>query len=41
MAPNLAKLGLTADINPFIKLDKDFKIGNLFDTVIDSVTSRI
>ena len=34
VAPNLAKLGLTADINPFIKRDKDFKIGNLFEAPV-------
>jgi multiple sugar transport system substrate-binding protein len=31
ISPNLAKLGLLADINPYIKRDKDFKVGNYFE----------
>src|SRR5688500_13431102 len=34
VAPNLAKLGLTADINPFIKRDKDFKKDSLFEAAV-------
>lgn len=34
VAPNIFKLGLTADINPYIKKDKDFKVANLFDAPV-------
>ena len=34
VAPNLAKLGLTADINPFVKKDKEFKLANLFEAPV-------
>ena len=34
VAPNLAKLGLTADINPYIKRDRDFKTANLFEAAV-------
>ena len=31
VSPNLAKLGLLGDINPYIKRDKDFKASNYFE----------
>jgi multiple sugar transport system substrate-binding protein len=31
VSPNLTKLGILADINPYIKKDKDFKVGNYFE----------
>jgi multiple sugar transport system substrate-binding protein len=34
VAPNLAKIGATGDIAPYIKKDKDFKIGNLFEAPV-------
>src|SRR5687768_12224112 len=34
VAPNLAKLGLTADINPYIKRDRDFKKDSLFEAAV-------
>lgn len=34
VAPNLAKVGLTNDIAPYIKKDKDFKIGTLFEAPV-------
>src|SRR5688572_13355315 len=34
VAPNLFKLGLTADINPYIKKDRDFKLANLFPAAV-------
>ena len=34
VAPNLAKLGITSDVLPYIKKDKDFKIGSLFEAPV-------
>jgi len=34
ISPNLQKLGLLADINPYIKKDKDFKISSLFEAPV-------
>ncbi|HXI16556.1 MAG TPA: sugar ABC transporter substrate-binding protein [Chloroflexota bacterium] len=34
VAPNLAKLGITSDILPYIKKDKDFKVTSLFDAPV-------
>jgi ABC-type glycerol-3-phosphate transport system substrate-binding protein len=31
ISPNLTKLGILADINPYIKRDKDFKVSNYFE----------
>ena len=31
VSPNLQKLGLLTDINPYIKRDKDFKVSNYFE----------
>src|SRR5688500_2112116 len=34
VAPNLAKLGLTCNINPFNKCDKDIELTNLFEASV-------
>ena len=34
VAPNLAKVGVTADIAPYIKKDKDFKVTSLFEAPV-------
>ncbi len=34
VAPNLAKLGLTADINPYIKRDREFKLNSLYEAPV-------
>jgi multiple sugar transport system substrate-binding protein len=34
VAPNLAKLNITADVAPYIKKDKDFKLSSLFEAPV-------
>jgi multiple sugar transport system substrate-binding protein len=34
VAPNLARLGLTADINPYIKKDRSFKLASLYEAPV-------
>ncbi|HEV2122264.1 MAG TPA: sugar ABC transporter substrate-binding protein [Chloroflexota bacterium] len=34
VAPSLAKMGVTTDINPYIKRDRDFKLNSLFEAPV-------
>ena len=34
VAPNLAKAGITADISPFMKRDREFKVNSLFEAPV-------